>query len=192
MRLGPATQAAFVRGFLRCLITAWRRNDRFSPTALALSQATSAAFAKASCPFLISRSKDLAITNWQDLRWPAVRPAPCSKEHQAGGGGGRNARATSRTCARFWMSASDSPSRIASCRWLCRNHSASSGNFTFRWTHSQPDCCASQHKKVSPLCRTCGRCDFPVEVRGKLRMNFRLPESIRQPFQKVRRREEIT
>ena len=55
MRLGPATQAAFVRGFLRCLITAWRRNDRFGPTALPLSRATSATFAKASCPFAISR-----------------------------------------------------------------------------------------------------------------------------------------
>jgi hypothetical protein len=50
---------AFVRGFLLCLITAWRRNDRFSPTALERS----AAFAKASCRFMISRSKDLAITN---------------------------------------------------------------------------------------------------------------------------------
>jgi hypothetical protein len=64
MRPGPATPTAFVRDFLRYLITAWRRNDRFGPTVLPLSRATSATFAKASCPFLISRSKDLAITNW--------------------------------------------------------------------------------------------------------------------------------
>ena len=48
---------AFVRDFLLCQITAWRRNDRFSPTALPLSRATSAAFAKASCPFAMSRSR---------------------------------------------------------------------------------------------------------------------------------------
>ncbi len=57
MRPGPATPTAFVRGFLRCLITAWRRNDRFGPIALPLSRATSATFAKASCPFVISRSR---------------------------------------------------------------------------------------------------------------------------------------
>jgi hypothetical protein len=53
MRSGPATQTAFVRGFLLCQITAWRRNDRFSPTA----PQRSAAFAKASCRFVISRSR---------------------------------------------------------------------------------------------------------------------------------------
>ena len=34
MRPGPATRAAFVRGFLLAFVTAWRRNDRFSPSAL--------------------------------------------------------------------------------------------------------------------------------------------------------------
>ena len=62
--------------------TAWRRNDRFSPTALERS----AAFAKASCRFMISRSKDLAITNLQPPRWPAALPAACSKRASAGWG----------------------------------------------------------------------------------------------------------
>jgi hypothetical protein len=85
---------AFVRGFLLCLITAWRRNDRFSPTALERS----AAFAKASCQFVISRSR---INNRRGGQRPC--PAACSKEQSQDGGGGRNARATRRACARFWI-----------------------------------------------------------------------------------------
>ena len=81
---GPAShRTAFVRGFLLCLITAWRRNDRFSPTALERS----AAFAKASCRFMISRSKDLAITNQQPPRWPAA--LPCCLLQRAVAGWGR-------------------------------------------------------------------------------------------------------
>ena len=118
---------AFVRDFLLCQITAWRRNDRFGPTALPLSRATSAAFAKASCH---SQSRDHELAS---LRWPAIHPALCSEEQQAGGGGGRNARATSRTCARFLECPPViHPRESPGCRWLCRNHSASSGNFTFR------------------------------------------------------------
>ena len=59
---------AFVRGFLRCLITAWRRNDRFGPTALLLSRATSAACAKRVAH---SQSRDHELAS---LRWPTVRP----------------------------------------------------------------------------------------------------------------------
>lgn len=51
-RSRPATRTAFVRGFLLQLVTAWRRNDRFSPTALPRS----AAFAKASRRLVIVRS----------------------------------------------------------------------------------------------------------------------------------------
>ena len=80
MRPGPATRTAFVRGFLLCLITAWRRNDRFSPASLALFQATSVAFAKASCPFVISRSRSGKLCGGQ-------RPVPvrCSRAtHRVG------------------------------------------------------------------------------------------------------------
>jgi hypothetical protein len=52
MRSRPATRTAFVRGLLLQLVTAWRRNDRFSPTTLPRS----AAFAKASCRLVIVRS----------------------------------------------------------------------------------------------------------------------------------------
>ena len=43
--------------------------------------------------------RNLTITNPQPLRWPAARS--CSEEQEWGGG--RNARATSRARARFWM-----------------------------------------------------------------------------------------
>ena len=118
---------AFARGSLRYLITAWRRNDRFSPAAPPLSRATSAACAKRVAH---SQSRDHELAS---LRWPAVRPALCSEEQRTGGGGGRNARATSRTCARFLeCPPMIHPRESPGCRWLCRNHSASSGNFTFR------------------------------------------------------------
>jgi len=109
--------------------------------------------------------RDLAITPPQPLRWPAALPA-----HGAGrGGGGRNARATSSHSRAFLeVSPGNSLSRITGCRWLCRNHPAKSGTLTFRWTHSPSVCCAPQYKKLSPLCRTCGRRDFPVEERGNL------------------------
>ena len=33
-----------------------------------------------------------------------------------------------------------------------------------RCTHSQSQCCDPQLKNISPLCRNCGRWDFPVEA----------------------------
>ncbi len=67
-------------------------DDRLSPTALSLFRTTSAAFAKASCPFMILRqpilrSKDLAITNLQLLRLasgPVPLPAPKSQKRDWG------------------------------------------------------------------------------------------------------------
>jgi hypothetical protein len=78
-----------MRGFLICLITARTRcNDRFSPTALE----SGAALAEASCRFVISRSRTRNGYGGQ-RRFLLLK---------AGRGGGRNARATSRTRARFW------------------------------------------------------------------------------------------
>ena len=77
MRPGPATRAAFVRGFLLGGMTASARHD---------SARRSAAFAKARC-----RIRDLAITYLQPPRMAS--DLSCSEEHD--GGGGRNARATS-------------------------------------------------------------------------------------------------
>ena len=172
MRLRPATRAAFLRGFLRCLITAWRRNDRFGPAALALSRATSAAFAKASCPFLISRSKDLAITNWQACG--GQRSVPF-RAQRATNRWGREAAMPGQPVALarvFWnVPRRFTLERIAGCRWLCRNHSASSRNFTFRLEYCQALRCAAQEQNLASLCRNCGGCEFPVEGRGKTREN---------------------
>ena len=127
MRLGPATRAAFVRGFLFKLVTA-RRNDRFSPTAL---ENSAAAFAKAR--YWIH---DLAITILQPRGWPAtllpLRRAEWGRRPQRPGNQFALARG-------LWIPSGNSPSRIAGCRWLRRNHSASSGTLTFRCIHSQTD-----------------------------------------------------
>jgi hypothetical protein len=53
----------------------------------------------------------------------------------------------------------------------CRNHPASSGTLTFRWSQSRPVRLTWQRKKLAALCRTCGRSEFPVDKRGKLRIN---------------------
>lgn len=53
----------------------------------------------------------------------------------------------------------------------CRNHPASSGTLTFRWSQSLLVRPREQRKKLSPLCRTCGGSEFPVDERGKLRIN---------------------
>jgi hypothetical protein len=120
MRSGPATRTAFVRGFLLCLVTAWWRNDCFSPTALQRS----AALAKAGCRFVIVRSR---TCNRRGVQRSC--PAPCfllkrtrSKERD---GGGRPQRPGNQSRSRAFsgMSSGDSPSRVAGCRWLCRNHS---------------------------------------------------------------------
>jgi hypothetical protein len=74
MRSGPATQTAFVRGFLLCLVTAWWRNDCFSPTALQRS----AAFARAGCRFVIVRSRTCNRCGGQ-------RSCPAPKSRMGGG-----------------------------------------------------------------------------------------------------------
>jgi hypothetical protein len=129
--------------FPALLVTAWRRNDRFSPTALQRS----AAFAEACCRFVILRSRTCKLCGGQ-----RPFPAPRSRVGEEAATPGQPV-ALARV---FWKSPGDSPSRITGCRWLCRNHSASSGNITFRCTHSYPDCCTSQHKKLVLLCRSCG------------------------------------
>ncbi len=118
---------AFVRDFLLCQITAWRRNDRFGRQRSRSHEQQVPPLPKRVAH---SQSRDHELAS---LRWPAVRPALCSEEQRTGGGGGRNARATSRTCARFLECPPViHPRESPGCRWLCRNHSASSGNFTFR------------------------------------------------------------
>jgi len=88
-----------VRGFLSRFVTAGRRNDRFSPTALALfTAAKSAAFAKAGYESVISRSQ---LRNHCGSR---QRPSSCSGSEEPSSGMGEEAatpKATSRAYALF-------------------------------------------------------------------------------------------
>jgi hypothetical protein len=123
-----------MRGFLICLITAQTRcNERFSPTALE----SGAALAEASCRFVISRSRTRNGYGGQ-RRFLLLK---------AGRGGGRNARATSRTRARFW--------KFSPRQFTFENHRLplalprSSGklrNSHVSLNHFHPDCCDGQYK----------------------------------------------
>jgi len=46
----------------------------------------------------------------------------------------------------------DSPSRIAGCRWLCRNHSAGSGMPTFSLANTLRPILAACKQKTAPAC----------------------------------------
>ena len=158
MRPGPATQTAFLREFPLKPVTARRRNDRFSPTALE----SSATFAKASCRSVTLRSRIHNRAVGQRLC-----PASRSEERRAEWGSrpqrpGQPVRAR----ARFL----DSPPAIhpresPGCRWPCRNHSASSGTLTFsvhplsaRWLRLATEKLCAVVKK---LCRTYLPCGSP-------------------------------
>jgi len=82
MRSGPATQTAFVRGFLLGLVTAWWRNDCFSRPALQKS----AAFAEADCRFVIVRSRTCNRCGGQRVLSCSLLPAQKNKEQRAGWG----------------------------------------------------------------------------------------------------------
>ena len=90
---------------------------------------------------------------------------------EQGGGGGRNARATSRAVARFWKF---SPRRFAlenhRCCLLAAIIRSSQEPSRFAGTQSLPLCCEPQHKRELALCRNCGGTDFLVEDGGKLRI----------------------
>jgi hypothetical protein len=83
----------------------------------------SAAFAKASHRFVILRSRTGNRCGGQ--RSVLLRRAGWGRRPQCPGN-------QSRLRAFSGVSPGNSPSRIAGCRWLCRNHSASSGTLTFR------------------------------------------------------------
>ncbi len=160
MRPGPATRAAlFV-----CSCSALRHRGGGAMTASARQRSKAVPLS----PKLIADAPscdDASAT-------AAVASGPSCFEKQVGGGG-RNARATSRACASSGSYPPGNPlSRITGCHWSCRNHPASSGTLTFRCTHSHPVLRAGQYKISMPLCRNCGRRHFPVEVRGKLSQKF--------------------
>jgi len=129
-RPGPATQAASY--VISC--------SALSPhgggmTALARQHShkerTSATFAKGQLPIRRSFGSNLAIRPC-DPKSTADAVASGPIQLRRAGGRRPQCRETPvRACARFRNLPSDSPSRIADCRWLCRNHSTSSGTHVF-------------------------------------------------------------
>jgi hypothetical protein len=99
---GPATPDRIRTWFPACLVTAGRRNDRFSPSALA----TSAAFAKASCRFAIARPKILRSLTGNRCGGQRPCPAPLLHSEERRAISEREEAATPgqpvRACALFW------------------------------------------------------------------------------------------
>ena len=130
-------------GSRSAFVTARRRNDRFGPTALASRRVASATFAEAGCRS--ARPCGSRIHN----RCGGQRSCPARESKR---GGGRYARATSRAHARFRMSPGSSPSRTTGCRWLRRNHSASSGMPTFSLRNTVLHRIVRYNRKTSAPC----------------------------------------
>ena len=95
---------------------------------------------------------------------------------RADGGGGRNARTTSSRLRTFsGFPTGNSLSRITGYRWLCRNHPASSGNFTFRWIHSQPETLHLATQKLRHLVKKLWRMTLPC---GRMRKTEKYSSSL--------------
>lgn len=139
MRSGPATPTASHVDSCSALVTAGRRNDRLSPTA-----------PQKECHICQSRLpiRDHATTNPQPLRWPAVRPGSKNRSGRRPQCPG-NPFALARVSG---MSPGDSPSRIAGCRWLCRNHSAGPGTPTFSLGHTLNSMLGACKQKTAAAC----------------------------------------
>ena len=143
MRSGPATQTAFVRGFLLAFVTAWRRplveaslaKERpLQPDSARVLSNDECRFCQSRLPLAISQSLDLAIesSRLEDLAIKRSLDKKISRSQirnrcgcqltipapQSGTGGGRNAQAPGSRLRAFRMSPGDSPSRITGCRWL--------------------------------------------------------------------------
>jgi hypothetical protein len=145
-------------------VTAGRRNDRFGPSTLRRASH----LPKPSCRSATLRSRTCNCCGGQ-------RPCPAPKS-----GKGEEAATPGQPVAhprswsvprRFTLENHRLPLALPQSLGKLRKHSR------FRCTHSQPECRAPQYKKSAPLCRNCGRCDFPVEYRGKLEaITRRTPE----------------
>jgi hypothetical protein len=162
--------------FPACLVTAWRRNDRFSPSALHLR---SAAFAKAVCRFAILRSPTRN-------RCGGHRPCPRSRLLRAVEQDGRRPQCPGnqfRACARLLESPSDSPSRVTGCRWLCRNHSARSGTLTFSLNPLSATLLRLATQKSPPLVQNLWTMCLPCGSPRKTKNNFGHSQSILKQYQ---------
>jgi hypothetical protein len=130
--------------FCSAFVTAGRRNDCFSPTALPRGSAT---FAEAQWPSVISRSPTCHCCG-------ASNPIPFPKnkiKEEAATPGHPVAQ------ARFWNVPDDSPSRITGCRWPTAIIQQVQKPSRFRLGYFRRDRSRPQQETGFPLCRTCGR-----------------------------------
>jgi len=146
---------------LVCLLTAGRRNDRFSPTALTRS----AAFAEASCRSVTSRSR---ARNHSGGQQPCPAPLGAAREGRPQRPGNQfRARARFRN-----VPPALHPRKIAGCRWLCRSHSAGSGRPTFCCRLLSPSSLPAATEKpctlVHNLWTTGLPCGIPRENPGEI------------------------
>jgi hypothetical protein len=104
MRPGPATQTAFVRGFLLAFVTAWRKPLVEAPLAKErpLQPDSARALSNDECricqsqlPFAISRSSILRSESRDHELQPLRLPVDHSRSEEQDRGGGRNAQAPS-------------------------------------------------------------------------------------------------
>jgi len=163
---GPATPSriCFV-GSRSAFVTARRRNDRFGPTALASRRVASATFAKA---------------GYRSAR-------PCESRIRNRCGGQRSGPAHEEQEGRRPLCPGNQP-RLRACpdvprQFTLENHRltlASPQSFSefgnahvFAAQHSALSHRRLQLENIRSLCTNCGRCDFPVESRGKLRRESR-------------------
>jgi len=146
-----------VRVFLICpLSPRRRRNDRFSPTA----PASGCPFAEASSVFAISDRASLAV--------PQIQRSVLLEEQK-----GRRPQARAPVALSAFLEFPpatrfrESPATAGSAAIIRLSQELS--RFAAPTLRQVADC--SQHKKRPRLCRNCGRCDFPVEAGGNLRLN---------------------
>jgi hypothetical protein len=153
----PATLDRMMRGFLRC----------------PLSPRSGAMTASARQPSEAERLKPVALDDLAIAPRNPRSPAALFLLAGARGGGGRNARATSRALTRFWkfspwqfaFANRRPPLALPQSYGKLRNAHVSL-DLTFTQVGWR-----AQHKNRARLCRNCGRREFPVEDRGKLRIN---------------------
>ena len=88
--------------------------------------------AKASCPFVISRRQRCNRCGGQRPLFLARCPAPKEQKDNKQEGEAATPGQPVALARVSDQSPGNSPSRIAGCRWLCRNHPASTGTLTFR------------------------------------------------------------
>lgn len=164
MRPGPATQTAFVRGFLLALSP---RGGGMTPSARQRFNEEVPPLPKPFARFAI------LIANPQPLRRPlAFVPLPAPKSQKRNGRRPQSPGNQFRTRARHLEHPPATHSHESpACRWPCRNHSARSGTLTFSMNPLSSTLSRPATQKPSPLVQNlwtmCLPCGTPRKSKNK-------------------------